>query len=49
MKSTYPLYANPEKALENSLSDLPTTTLTLTAETLPDVRQVPSCCIENLR
>lgn len=26
------------KALENSLSDLPTTTLTLTAETLPDVR-----------
>ncbi len=30
--------ANLEKALENSLSDLPTTTLTLTAETLPDVR-----------
>ncbi|PBO36473.1 MCE family protein [Salmonella enterica] len=38
MKSTYPLYANLEKALENSLSDLPTTTLTLTAETLPDVQ-----------
>ncbi|MGS9083124.1 MCE family protein, partial [Salmonella enterica subsp. enterica serovar Infantis] len=26
------------KALENSLSDLPTTTLTLTAETMPDVQ-----------
>lgn len=49
MKSTYPLYANWKKALENSLSDLPTTTLTLTAETLPDVGQVPSCCIENLK
>jgi Paraquat-inducible protein B len=38
MKSDYPLYANLEKALENSLSDLPTTTLTLTADTLPDVQ-----------
>ena len=38
MKSSYPLYANLEKALENSLSDLPTTTLTLTANTLPDVQ-----------
>ncbi|HCG17327.1 MlaD family protein, partial [Escherichia coli] len=27
-----------EKALENSLSDLPTTTVSLSAETLPDVQ-----------
>jgi paraquat-inducible protein B len=32
------LFANLDKALENSLSDLPTTTLTLTADTLPDVQ-----------
>ncbi|ELY6225210.1 MlaD family protein [Cronobacter muytjensii] len=38
MKDDYPLYANLEKAVENSLSDLPTTTLTLTAESLPDVQ-----------
>ncbi|ALB63080.1 Paraquat-inducible protein B [Cronobacter condimenti 1330] len=38
MKSDYPLYANLEKAVENSLSDMPTTTLTLTAESLPDVQ-----------
>ncbi len=38
MKSSYPLFANLDKALENSLSDLPTTTLTLTADTLPDVQ-----------
>ncbi|SCC16724.1 Paraquat-inducible protein B [Kosakonia oryzendophytica] len=38
MKKSYPLFANLDKALENSLSDLPTTTLTLTAETLPDVQ-----------
>lgn len=38
MKSSYPLYANLEKAQENSTSDLPTTTLTLTADTLPDVQ-----------
>jgi paraquat-inducible protein B len=36
--SSYPLFANLDKALENSLSDLPTTTLTLTADTLPDVQ-----------
>ncbi len=39
MKASYPLYANLEKALENSLSDLPTTTVSLSAETLPDVCQ----------
>ena len=38
MKETYPLYANLEKALENSIGDLPTTTLTLTASSLPDVQ-----------
>ena len=38
MKASYPLFANLDKALENSLGDLPTTTLTLTAETLPDVQ-----------
>ncbi|EOL9020035.1 MlaD family protein [Cronobacter dublinensis] len=38
MKDDYPLYANLEKAVENSLSDMPTTTLTLTAESLPDVQ-----------
>ncbi len=37
-RANYPLYANLEKAIENSLSDLPTTTLTLSAETLPDVQ-----------
>lgn len=38
MRDSYPLYANLDKAVENSLSDLPTTTLTLSAETLPDVQ-----------
>lgn len=38
MKADYPLYANLEKAQENSLSELPTSTLTLTAETLPDIQ-----------
>src|SRR5690606_19619931 len=38
MRDSYPLYANLDKALENSLSDLPTTTLTLVADTLPDVQ-----------
>ena len=38
MKDSYPLYANLEKALENSIGDLPTTTLTLTASSLPDVQ-----------
>jgi paraquat-inducible protein B len=38
MKATYPLYANLEKAQENNLSDFPTTTLMLTAETLPDIQ-----------
>ena len=38
LRDSYPLYANLDKAIENSLSDLPTTTLTLNAETLPDVQ-----------
>ncbi|MDU1652209.1 MAG: MlaD family protein [Leclercia adecarboxylata] len=38
MRDSYPLFANLDKALENSLSDLPTTTLTLVADTLPDVQ-----------
>ena len=38
IKQQYPLYANLDKALENSLGDLPTTTLTLTADVLPDVQ-----------
>ena len=38
VRDSYPLYATLEKAVENSLSDLPTTTLTLSAETLPDVQ-----------
>ena len=38
VKQQYPLYANLDKALENSLGDLPTTTLTLTADVLPDVQ-----------
>lgn len=38
MQSSYPLYANLEKAQENSLSEVPTTTLSLSAETLPDVQ-----------
>ncbi len=37
-KCSYPLYANLEKAQENSLSEVPTTTLSLSAETLPDVQ-----------
>ena len=37
-ESQLSLYANLEKALENSLSDLPTTTVSLSAETLPDVQ-----------
>lgn len=39
IQSSYPLYANMEKAEENSLSNVPTTTLSLTAETLPDVQE----------
>lgn len=42
MKASYPLYANLEKALENSLSDLPTTTVSLSAETLPDAGRIGS-------
>ena len=38
MKTSYPLYSNMEKAQENNLSDYPTTTLMLTAETLPDIQ-----------
>jgi paraquat-inducible protein B len=38
LKTSYPLFANVEKAVENSLGDLPTTTLSLTADTLPDVQ-----------
>ncbi|HKS34049.1 MAG TPA: MlaD family protein, partial [Enterobacteriaceae bacterium] len=38
VKPQYTLYANLDKALENSLGDLPTTTLTLTADVLPDVQ-----------
>lgn len=38
IKQQYPLYANLDKALENSQGDLPTTTLTLTADVLPDVQ-----------
>ncbi|WP_054180629.1 PqiB family protein [Trabulsiella odontotermitis] len=38
LKASYPLFANVEKAVENSLGDLPTTTLSLTADTLPDVQ-----------
>ena len=39
IQASYPLYANMEKAEENSLSEVPTTTLNLTAETLPDVQE----------
>ncbi|MDU7814793.1 MAG: MlaD family protein, partial [Atlantibacter hermannii] len=38
LKESYPLFANLEKAVENSLSDLPTTTMTLTADSLPDIQ-----------
>lgn len=38
IKQQYPLYANLDRALENSQGDLPTTTLTLTADVLPDVQ-----------
>ncbi len=38
MKASYPLYGNVAKAIENNIGDLPTTTLTLTADTLPDVQ-----------
>lgn len=38
MKATYPLFANLEKARENSLTPQPTTTLTLTASSLPDIQ-----------
>jgi paraquat-inducible protein B len=38
MRDSYPLYANLDKAIENSLSDMPTTTLTLRADTLPAVQ-----------
>ncbi len=38
MKVTYPLFANLEKAHENSLMPQPSTTLTLTASSLPDIQ-----------
>ena len=38
MKTSYPLFANLEKARENSLTPQPTTTLTLTATSLPDIQ-----------
>lgn len=38
MQPSYPLYANLDKAMENSTSELPTTTLTLTAKTLPNIQ-----------
>lgn len=38
MKASYPLFANLEKAQENSLTPVPTTTLTLTATSLPDIQ-----------
>lgn len=38
MRESYPLFANLDKAIENSLSDLPTTTMVLSAATLPDVQ-----------
>ncbi|WP_300002667.1 PqiB family protein [uncultured Cedecea sp.] len=38
VKTTYPLFANLEKARENSLTPQPTTTLTLTASSLPDIQ-----------
>ncbi|MBJ3813720.1 MCE family protein [Shimwellia pseudoproteus] len=37
-KASYPLYGNLDNALENNTGDLPTSTLTLTAKTLPDVQ-----------
>lgn len=37
-KTSYPLYANIEKAIENSQGDVPIPTLTLTAQSLPDVQ-----------
>lgn len=49
LRESYPLFANLDKAIENSLGDLPTTTLTLSAETLPDVGQAPSCFTVSLR
>lgn len=38
MKTAYPLFANIQKAQENSLTSIPTTTLTLTATSLPDIQ-----------
>ncbi|WP_058912896.1 PqiB family protein [Entomohabitans teleogrylli] len=38
MKKSYPLYGNLDKALENNPGELPTTTLTLTADALPDIQ-----------
>lgn len=38
IKASYPLFANMEKARENSQHDQPPTTLTLTANSLPDVQ-----------
>lgn len=38
MKASYPLFANLEKARENSLTPQPATTLTLTATSLPDIQ-----------
>lgn len=38
VKTNYPLYSNLDKALENSTSELPTTTLTLLAKSLPDIQ-----------
>ncbi len=50
VRDSYPLYANLEKAMENSLSDLPTTTLTLTAPTpCRTYRPVRWCCIASLK
>lgn len=49
VRDSYPLYANLEKAIENSLSDLPTTTLTLSAGPCRTFRRAPWCCIASLR
>lgn len=38
VKSNYPLFANLDKARENSLTPQPTTTLTLIATSLPDIQ-----------
>ncbi len=38
MKTSYPLYSNLERAVENNQGELPTPTLTLSAASLPDVQ-----------